>query len=347
MKHNQPTLGVLYINPAGGCNLSCKHCWVNEGKYLGELLTLDQWQELLKQAKDEGATYLKFTGGEPILSENFVPLYEYSTKLFQTIAIETNGTLEPDGIWEAFKKNKPFHVSVSIDNANPELHDEFRGQKGAWKKTINFAKKLVKHKIDNQIIMSVSNTEKEPIEKMIKLVQEIGVYSLKINFIAPSGRGKADSFYNNSSIQNILDFFSWIETETPLGVQYSAPVAFVPIERLKDHGYCPVRNLMGVLPDGTFSLCGVAFSRPEMAWGKFPATSVKEAWNNSPIYRTIRDSVPANLEGVCRICMHRDSCIGNCIVNNMESGGQITSPDILCQMAYEAGLFPKSRIINR
>jgi SynChlorMet cassette radical SAM/SPASM protein ScmF len=347
MTSQLPTLGVLYINPAGGCNLHCEHCWVNDGTFTGELLSLRHWKELLSQSKAEGCGYLKLTGGEPLLYDDIVPLYEYSANLFPKVVIETNGTLQPEGLWDAFSDKKPFHVSVSIDSAEAELHDKFRGQTGAWEKTVAFAKKLVEHAINNQVIMSVSDISREPILNMVKLVQSIGVFTLKINFITPSGRGKTNSFYDKNSIEEILDFFSWINTETPPGVLPSVPAALLPANRLKYLGYCPVRNLMGVLPDGTFSLCGVAFSREEMAWGKFPETTVKEAWENSPVYKMIRSSVPDNLEGICRRCMHRDSCKGRCVVNNMETGGTITSPDILCQRAYDEGLFPETRLIAR
>lgn len=342
-----PKLGVLYINPAGGCNLHCKHCWVNEGKLTGDLLTLQQWKDLLAEAKTEGCSFLKYTGGEPLLCEDFVALYSYSVNLFPKVVIETNGTLEPEGVWDAFRESKPFHVSVSLDNSNAKLHDEFRGQSGAWKKSVSFSQKLVKYGINNQVIMSVSDTKRKPILDMVNLLESIGVFSLKINFITPAGRGKNHSFYDSGSLQETLDFFSWIDKETPKWVLPAIPAALLPLNRLVDLGYCPVRNLMGVLPDGTFSLCGVAFSREEMAWGKFPQTSVKEAWENSPVYKMIRSSVPDNLGGICQRCMHRDSCIGRCVANNLETGGSLTSPDILCQRAYVAGLFPESRIIDR
>ncbi|NOQ23227.1 MAG: radical SAM protein [Candidatus Aegiribacteria sp.] len=347
MTSQLPTPGVLYINPAGGCNLHCKHCWVNEGSFTGELLALEQWAELLSQAKELGCGYVKLTGGEPLLYEHIVPLYRFIAEGFPKVVIETNGTLQPAGLWDALLERKPFHLSVSLDSAEPDVHDEFRGETGAWEKTVSFARKLVEHGITNQVIMSVPDTKRKPVENMIRLVQDLGVHTLKINFITPSGRGKSNNFFDNSSIQETLDFFSWIDSETPVWVRPSIPAALLPVNRLPDLGYCPVRNLMGVLPDGTFSLCGVAFSRKEMAWGKFPETSVKEAWKNSPVYRLIRSSVPDNLEGICRRCIHRDSCIGRCVANNMETGGTITSPDILCQRAFDAGLFPETRLINR
>ncbi len=345
MTSQLPTPRVLYINPADGCNLHCKHCWVNEGSRTGKLLSLEQWKDLLTQAKALGAGYVKLTGGEPLLYKDIVPLYRFTADIFPQVAIETNGTLQPDGLWETFLNKKPFHVSVSIDSANPDIHDEFRGGTDAWKKTVAFAKKLVEHGINNQVIMSIADLRRQPVKDMARLVEKLGVSTLKINFIIPSGRGKNNNFSRNSPIKEILDFIAWIHEEMPDWVLPSVPAALLPVNHLKKLGYCPVRNLMGVLPDGIFSLCGVAFSRKDMAWGKFPETSVQEAWENSPVYRMIRSSVPGHLEGVCRRCMHKNSCAGRCVVNNLETGGSITSPDILCQRAYDAGLFPETRLL--
>jgi SynChlorMet cassette radical SAM/SPASM protein ScmF len=337
-------LGFIYINPAGGCNLQCRHCWVNEGASTEKLLTLEQWKSLLYQAKELGCDFVKLTGGEPLLYPDIVPLYRFASESFTKVVIETNGTLQPEGLWNAFLDKKPFHLSISIDSADPAVHDDFRGQKESWRKTVEFAEKLVEYGINSQVIMSISDTRRKPIQDMVNLVERMGGLTLKINFITPSGRGENNNFFDNTSIQEALNFFNWINTETPEWVQPSIPAALLPVDRLVNLGYCHVRNLMGVLPDGTFSLCGVAFSRKEMAWGKFPDVSVKTAWENSPVYKLIRSSIPDSIEGICSRCIHRNSCQGRCAADNMETGGTITSPDALCQRAYDAGLFPLTRL---
>jgi len=342
-----PPLGVLYINPAGGCNLHCRHCWVNEGAAPGGTMELTVWLDLLEEARGLGCTSVKLTGGEPFLYTDIVSLYRYIGKNFGNLTVETNGTLRPDGIFQAFEDYPPTQVSVSIDSADEDTHDNFRGVPGSWRKSVEFAGELVKMKITNQIIMSISTTEREPVENMIGLVDKLGAGSLKINFITPSGRGIDESFYRGFSVRDALEFFRWLTEKTPEWVLPSLPVALVPVNRLAGMSYCPVRNLLGVLPDGTFSLCGVGFSRKEMAWGRYPEVSLEEAWNSSPVLRKIREILPAGLEGVCAICLHRDSCIGRCIVNNNETGGSPTSPDAFCQAAWEAGLFPATRLIER
>lgn len=338
-------LKVIYINPAGGCNLHCRHCWVNEGGTASETMSYKSWTDLLDEAAALGCSSIKYTGGEPLLYPEFVELYRYSGNLFRTVMIETNGTLRPRGFFKALEDFPPLQVSVSLDSAKEESHDQFRGKKGAWRNSVFFIEELVSRGLNNQVIMSVSVMERQQILDMIRLVERIGAGSLKINFITPVGRGAKESFYEDLDIKEALDYFRWLTTETPQWVLPSLPAALVPAERLAGVGYCPVRNLIGVLPDGTFSLCGVAFSRPEMAWGKYPQVSVAEAWEGSPVLREIGSKLPDALGGVCSMCIHKGSCIGRCIVNNYEISGSLFAPDHLCQTAYKDSLFPETRLV--
>lgn len=342
-----PQLGVIYINPAGGCNLRCSHCWVNEGTTSSGTLTLPQWRDILQQASDMGSVSVKLTGGEPLIYPEITRLYTCAAELFDTVDIETNGTRRPDGFFDALAHHPPRSVSVSVDSARREIHDSFRGAEGAWVNSIYFLENLVEMGINNQVIMSISATDRQPVLDMMRLVERIGARTLKINFISPSGRGAGNSFSEKNDIRSILDFFKWIGSETPEWVLPTIPPALLPLSRLKTKGFCPVRNLLGVLPDGSYSLCGVGFSRLEMAWGRYPETSVREAWEKSPVFRNIRENLPEGFSGVCFLCMHRDSCLGNCIVENRETGGSLFCSNYLCQAAWDAGMFPETRLVDR
>jgi radical SAM protein with 4Fe4S-binding SPASM domain len=273
-------------------------------------------------------------------------LYEFAADHFSRVTIETNGTIQPEGVWSAFLKNKPENVSVSLDSNIPEIHDSFRGKHGAWRQTIDFLGKLIDNKIPNQVIMSITDHSKTPVEDMIRFAESLGNINLKINLVTPTGRGKTLSFYDRVNIFELLQFIDWFDTNAPDWVSITVPAALLPINRLKHLGYCPVRNLLGVLPDGRFSLCGVAFSREDMLWGSYPEVSVRNAWNNSPVLKMIRKSVPNKLTGICAKCIHKETCIGRCVVNNLETGGSIASPDLLCQRAWDNRVFPSSRLLD-
>ena len=66
-----PPLQHLYVYLTGGCNLACRHCWIDPVHQPpgapGPELDLDLLNAILDQAKDLGLSGVKLTGGEPLL----------------------------------------------------------------------------------------------------------------------------------------------------------------------------------------------------------------------------------------------------------------------------------------
>lgn len=101
-----------------GCNLNCSFCdtpyAVNEEKDKAKMLTPFQ---LVKQIKVLSPTNVIFTGGEPMLYQNFIKQVMYKLNLKRqkySFEIETNGTIPPI---ECFNKY------VSIYNISPKLNN--------------------------------------------------------------------------------------------------------------------------------------------------------------------------------------------------------------------------------
>ena len=336
-------LRFLYLNPFSGCNLRCRHCWVNEGYRSGAILDVSQWTDIVEQASALGCTSIKFTGGEPLCYTDFTRLYTAVARIVPHLSIETNGTVQPPGLWEAFRSHAPFHLAISLDSSDKVIHDGFRGVEGSWERTVDFLKKALDIGVNTQVIMSISTVDRAPIEGMIETLEVFGAKNLRVNLITSTGRGKGIGFMESNPPGAVLDFFHWLD-QLPRWVSASVPPAFSSPGRLPYRGSCPIRNLLGVLPDGTYSICGAGFFMEEFSWGRYPETSVRMAWEGSPVYQGIRECVPLRIGGVCGRCVHRLTCRGNCVVNNSLAGGSITSPDSICQAMYEAGLFPDTRL---
>ena len=353
---NIPPLRHLYVNPAGECNLACKHCWIapqrSEAPFqtrerLESEFSVEQFVNLLNQAVELGLKNLKFTGGEPLLRSDFLDLYriasEYSGNLI--VDIETNGTLVPDGLWDVFEKHPPRIIAVSLDSVNAEEHDDFRNTQGAWKRTVSFAKELVKREINTQIIMSSVTFEVQPVLEMALFCQNIGVSSLKINPVQPIGRGKNLHEFR-IEIKKIISFANEIHNICGTSVAVDIPSAFLPLNRIKGSGSCPIHNLLGILPDGGISFCGIGFSCGELVMGNFLKDSLKDIWNDSDILKMLRIQVPMKFIGICANCIHYNRCLGKCVMQNYYSNSDFTSSYWMCQEAENSGVFPETRKIR-
>ena len=77
-----------------GCNLRCKWCdtpYALEIKEKADILTLRQTIDRISGYK---CKFIEFTGGEPLLQKNVLPLMQYLAENGYTIAVETNGNID-------------------------------------------------------------------------------------------------------------------------------------------------------------------------------------------------------------------------------------------------------------
>ena len=133
---SKPLTMLLLINR--GCNLRCSFC--------------DLWQDfenmdvqtkllpLLDEAVAIGTKTLVITGGEPFLHPDLFLAVREAKARGLTVNITTNGTLI-DKRWDELMASGVDSLSFSLDGM-AETHDRIRGQKGAWKRTMNGLKRI-------------------------------------------------------------------------------------------------------------------------------------------------------------------------------------------------------------
>ena len=74
------------------------------------------------------------SGGEPLLCQEFCKILDYAKEKISRITILTNGTLITKEYAEHISKANA-RVQVSIESANPRVHDSIRGP-GSFDKAI-------------------------------------------------------------------------------------------------------------------------------------------------------------------------------------------------------------------
>ena len=291
-----------------------------------------------------GARLVKLTGGEPLLREDIADIYGGIVSQGFHVMIETNGTVFPKDLAYEMREHPPVQVSVSLDSADPASHDAFRRAEGSWERAVDFIRDSAAKGINVQVIMSTHSYEIGDVAKMTELLEELGVKSLKINPVMPLGRGSQFHVEDPVDVSTQLRFAEDVFSRFGKGVWVDVPHAFVPLHRLPDAGRCSILNLIGILPNADVSFCGIGLSRPELILGSMRNESMRDIWESSPALARLRDIVPDGLEGICQSCIHRNSCLGHCVMENYVLGGSISSPSELCRAAEQQGLFPKSRL---
>ncbi|MBU1863230.1 MAG: radical SAM protein [Candidatus Omnitrophica bacterium] len=112
------------------CNQRCIHCYqFPPGDYE---LTTHQVKDILSQLADAGTLYLSFTGGEPLLREDFWHIARFAFKKHFAILLQTNGLLIDQPTAQRIADLNFFAVHISILGATAETHDAITQTPGSF-----------------------------------------------------------------------------------------------------------------------------------------------------------------------------------------------------------------------
>ena len=132
------------------CNLSCHHCFISchPGNDNFGFLRLETVQRYLTEAVEHGVKEFYFTGGEPFLNKDLLPILE-ATLALGPATVLTNGTVfQPKTLAElerlATASRYSLELRVSIDGYDPATNDPVRGE-GTFEKAMLGVEQLVAH----------------------------------------------------------------------------------------------------------------------------------------------------------------------------------------------------------
>ncbi len=113
------------------------HCYINlpEGDSAAkarELTTL-QVKDILQQAADLGAFSVRFTGGEPLLREDFTEICLYARHLGLKVILFTNARLITPALAQLFKRTPLLKkIEISVYGMHSESYDSVASTAGAF-----------------------------------------------------------------------------------------------------------------------------------------------------------------------------------------------------------------------
>jgi SynChlorMet cassette radical SAM/SPASM protein ScmF len=202
--------------------------------------------------------------------------------------------------------------------------------------------------------MTIMRHNKNQMEPVVRLAESLGVASVKLNIVQPTARGERMHDSGEAlTIEELVDLGRWVETtfsdSTPLPLYFSHPMAFRPLGKMfGENGdgcsVCGISGILGVLADGSYALCGIGETVPDLVFGHAAPNSLKHVWDNTPVLLEIREGLPRRLEGICGDCLMNEICLGSCIAQNYYTSKSIWAPFWFCQEAQKLGLFPDTRI---
>jgi SynChlorMet cassette radical SAM/SPASM protein ScmF len=350
-----PPLTTYYMYITGGCNLACRHCWIDPTFHRdggsGECLDYDLFKIAVDESLSLGLNRIKFTGGEPLLHSDFNRMADYATEKSIQCDLETNGTLITKQLaFNLKQKTSVRTIAISLDGSCSSTHDYLRNVQGCFDDSIKGIKYLTEAGYRPQVIMSLYPDNAEEIESLIDLSIKLGCGSVKFNIIQSSGRGeKLKKSGGLLSIEKLVQLGNWIEHDLQkkyaIHLFFSWPMVFHSIKRLgKGSGEnCNIFYVLGILSLGDLAMCGIGTQEKDLVYGTLGRDRVRDVWCSSPGLMKLREVVPGHLEGICGQCLFKNRCLGTCVAQNYHATGSLTAPFWFCHQADEAGLFPNKR----
>ena len=143
-------LDTLWFNTGTRCNLQCENCYIESSPTNDELLfiTLKEVQTYLDEitALGLGTSKISFTGGEPFLNREMMPILELCLERGFEVLILTNAYRAIDRYFEELNRLNKKHpgkinLRVSLDHYTSEVHDRERGE-GTFDRTLRTFQKL-------------------------------------------------------------------------------------------------------------------------------------------------------------------------------------------------------------
>ncbi len=183
-----PLMVVWNITQA--CNLRCVHCYQNAtaARAAGEL-TLEEKLDAVDQMGAAGVPFLAIAGGEPLVSRDLWPVLERARERRIHVTLATNGTLLTRETVARLIAAGVKYVEVSVDSVVPEEHDGFRGQPGAWRRSVEGIRNSVAGGMRTGLATCFTRRTVKSVDEVVEFAIALGCRTFShFNFI-PVGRG--------------------------------------------------------------------------------------------------------------------------------------------------------------
>lgn len=180
---------VIVWNMTRRCNLKCAHCYAQAETDKGtDPISTAQAKVMIDDLATYGAPVMLFSGGEPTIRQDMPELAKYATEKGMRAVISTNGTLIDRAMAKQLKEVGLSYVGVSLDGGE-EVHDSFRGVKGAFRRALEGLDYCREEGIKVGLRFTINKRNAVEIPKIFDILRERDIPRVCFYHLVYSGRG--------------------------------------------------------------------------------------------------------------------------------------------------------------
>jgi 12,18-didecarboxysiroheme deacetylase len=349
---------VVVWNVTKACNLKCIHCYAKaDNKRAPDELTTEEGYKLLEDLAQFGSPVILFSGGEPLVRPDILDLIYKAVNLGLRTVISTNGVLIDDSLAKEFKKLGVSYVGISLDGWK-EVHDKFRGVKGAFEKVISAVEACKKENLKVGLRFTMSKLNAKEIPKIFDLVEELKIPRICFYHLVYSGRGSKliDQDLSHEETRYWVDYIINKTKELHdknlkievLTVDNHADGPYLYL-KMKREGHPKAEEVYELLKinGGNNSGVGIGcvswdgFVYADQFWRSYTFGNVRERpfseiWmdTSNPLMAKLKEK-KKYVKGRCAKCKFLDLCAGNFRARAEAVTGDIWAPDPACYLTDE------------
>ncbi len=187
----------LQLELTSKCPQKCIQCYnqSNDSEHndLCHELSVEEWKDIARQAKDLDIFQCVISGGEPTtLGNRLFEIMDILDEAGVRFVVISNGMLINKAMVERFKKYRYSWFQISIDGSREEIHDFIRGAK-SFKKAIEAANMIKEAGIPLVIAHCVMKYNKDYLSEMIDMCYMLGAVKVVTGPFSYMGRAVENS----------------------------------------------------------------------------------------------------------------------------------------------------------
>lgn len=207
---------IVFWESTKACPLACRHCRADAIlKPLPGELTTEEGMRLIDQVANFGdpKPLLVITGGDPLVREDLFDLVDYANKVGVPVSLApaVSPNLNEDTL-KQIKEHGVKSISISLDGATPETHDDLRGVKGSFHQTLEAIKKAVEYGVSVQVNTVVWRRSLTELPMMAELLSSLGVKVWEVFFLIVTGRAKEELDISPEEYEAAVQFLVDVST---------------------------------------------------------------------------------------------------------------------------------------
>lgn len=302
------------------CALACVHCRAEAipRRDLGELTT-DEGKALLDRMATFGnpPPLVVFTGGDPLRRPDIAELVAYGTRIGLVVSLTPSGTAAvTEEKLRALKDAGLARLAVSLDGADAEAHDAFRGVRGSHRHTLRIIEHARALGLGLQINSTVCRQTLARLPALAEQVTGLGVVLWALFFLIPVGRAQADQGLTADEIEAVLHWAADLQRRVPFGIKTTeAPQYHRVLGELARSPHAGALRAPRAVTDGNGfvfvdhvgNICPSGFL--PVAAGNVRRDDLVAVYREDPLFLALRD--PSRLGGRCGRCQWRQHCGGS------------------------------------